>query len=362
MSSTRYLFVSTPVGPLGSGIGGGVELNLLNLARQLIQRGDDVRILAPDGSQTGEIPCTTVAGLPPSFAQASERRSPVVLSLPSVLANLWDAARQVSPEYDLIVNWAYDWLPLYLTPFFQQPIAHIISMASLNDGLDAALSRLRHTHPGTLAVHSHAQAATFPALPEHPFAILPCGIDLEAYTFIPQATESLCWVGRIAPEKGLEDCAALSERLHLPVTILGNMQDAQYWDRVRSQFPRAQLNYRGFLPTAELQHVMGRSRALLVTPKWIEAFGMVAVEALACGVPVITYDRGGPAEIVESGVSGWVVAPDSVTALAEAVVNIDGIDRRDCRNRAETHYSLDAMHAQFKHWSHAILTQRMKKI
>lgn len=355
MPSTRYLFVSTPVGALGSGIGGGVELNLTNLARQLVERDDEVRILAPESSQTGKIPVTTVPGLPPDFAQASGRRSPVQFPLPSTLANLWDTARQLAPEFDLVVNWAYDWLPLYLTPFFETPVAHIISMGSLNDGIDAQISQLRQTHPGAIAVHSHAQAATFPNVPDSPLFVLPCGIDLTQYDFVPQASESLCWIGRIAPEKGLEDCAALSDRLHVPVTILGKMQDSNYWDEVRSRFPQAQLDYRGFLPTAELQKVLGRSQALLVTPKWIEAFGMVAVEALACGVPVITYDRGGPAEIIESGVSGWVVPADDVNALAEAVKTSDRLNRKDCRDRAEHYYSLEVMYQRFKQWTDPLL-------
>ncbi|MEO0852394.1 MAG: glycosyltransferase [Cyanobacteria bacterium J06648_11] len=357
MPPTRYLFVSTPVGAIGSGIGGGVELNVMNLARQLVDRGDEVHIIAPESSQTGTIPVTTVAGCPPDFAQASERRSPVQLPLPSTLANLWDAARQLAPKFDLTVNWAYDWLPLYLTPFIDAPVVHIISMGSLNDGIDAQISQLRRTHPGTIAVHSRAQAATFPDVPEAPFAILPCGIDLTQYDFVSQASASLCWVGRIAPEKGLEDCAALSEILQVPITILGKMQDSDYWDDVRSRFPQAQFDYRGFLPTAELQQIVGRSRALVMTPKWIEAFGMVAVEALACGVPVVTYDRGGPAEIVESGVSGWVVPADDIHALAAAVENSDRIDRQACRDRAVTHYSLAVMHARFKQWSTPLLVR-----
>lgn len=358
MPPTRYLFVSTPVGPLGSGIGGGVELNLLNLARQLVRHGDEVRILAPAGSETGDIPCTTVAGLPPKFAQASDREAPVQFSLPSVLANLWNKTRQLAPQFDLVVNWAYDWLPLYLTPFLQQPVAHIISMASLNNGLDIAISHVRQAFPGTVAVHSRAQAATFPDVPRYPLTILPCGIDLNQYTFVPQASQPPCWIGRLAPEKGLEDCAALSELLQIPITVLGKLQDTHYWDNVRSRFPGAQLDYRGFLPTHKMQQIIGQSRALLVTPKWVEAFGMVAVEALACGVPAIVYNRGGPAEIVESGISGWVVEPDNIAALAEAVLKIDAIDRRACRDRVETHFSLDTMHATFKQWSHIILAHK----
>jgi UDP-glucose:tetrahydrobiopterin glucosyltransferase len=340
---------------LGSGIGGGVELNVANLARQSLLAGDEVCILAPAGSVVTGVPCIEVAGEPPDFAQASGRQSPIVIPLPSVLANLWTAAHQLAPQFDLVVNWAYDWLPFYLTPFFSKPVAHIVSMGSLNDGLDTAIAAVCHQFPGTVAVHSRSQAATFANISSDAFAILPCGIDVDRYRFVPQASEPLCWIGRIAPEKGLEDCAALSERLGEPISVLGKLQDEDYWQRVQQQYPKAQLEYRGFLPTDGMQAVLGKARSLLMTPKWVEAFGMVAVEALACGVPAIAYDRGGPAEIVESGKTGWVVEPDSIDALAAAVAKLDAIDRFACRERAAKTYSLEAMRRSFENWTRSIL-------
>ena len=160
---------------------------------------------------------------------------------------------------------------------------------------------------------------------------------------------------RIAPEKGLEDAAALSQQLGRKVVVLGKMQEPDYWDSIQRQYPQAQLDYRGFLPTENMQQVVGRSRALLVTPKWVEAFGMVVVEAMACGVPAIAYDRGGPAEIVKSGTTGWVVECDRVEELRRGVEAIDKIDRKACRARIERHYSLAAMKTSFQTWTQTIL-------
>ena len=351
----RYLFVSTPVGPLGSGIGGGVELNVTNLAYQLLHDGQDVHIVAPEGSCIPDLSYTTVNGLPPEFAQSQERGVSVTLPLPSALANLWEAARQLAPKFDIVVNWAYDWLPFYLTPFFERPIAHIVSMGSLNTGLDAAIASVRQQFPGTVAVHSLAQASTFPTIPGAPFHILPCGINPADYDFVSAPADYLAWVGRIAPEKGLEDAAALSQQLGQTVVVLGKMQDPDYWESIQRQYPQAQLDYRGFLPTDKLQRVVGRARALLVTPKWVEAFGMVVVEAMACGVPAIAYNRGGPAEIIESGVTGWVVECDRVDALVEAVGRLERIDRQACRHRVEQHFSLTAMKTNFLSWTETII-------
>jgi UDP-glucose:tetrahydrobiopterin glucosyltransferase len=301
-----------------------------------------------------------VAGLPPAYAQTQRRDQPVLIHTPSLLANLWQRAAHLQDQFDLIVNWSYDWLSFYLTDFFRTPVAHIVSMGSLSDAVDQALEHIAHRYPGRLAVHSQAQAQTFAfaraemAAGRDPFVYLPCGVDLRLYDFVPQGNGSLCWIGRIAPEKGLEDCAALAEKTGRPVVILGHLQEPGYWQQIQEQYPHAQLDYRGFLPTPQMQRILGQCSALIMTPKWVEAFGLVAVEALACGVPVITYRRGGPAEIVSDGETGWIVEPDNVAALAEAVERLDHIDRSRCRQRAEEHYSLGAMAEQFLAWSRQI--------
>ena len=78
------------------------------------------------------------------------------------------------------------------------------------------------------------------------------------------------------------------------------------------------------------------ARPLLMTPKWVEAFGNVAIEAMACGVPVIAYRRGGPAEIVVDGETGFLVEPDDVDGMVAAVGRIDEIDRARAAARSRS--------------------------
>jgi UDP-glucose:tetrahydrobiopterin glucosyltransferase len=87
-----------------------------------------------------------------------------------------------------------------------------------------------------------------------------------------------------------------------------------------------------------------------MTPRWVEAFGNVAIEALACGVPVISYSRGGPAEIIEDGRTGWLVDPDNIDRLIAAIAQLDRLDRRTCRQVAEEQYSLTALGDRFEDW------------
>jgi len=344
----RILFLSTTVGPLGSGQGGGVELTLQNLANELQQRGHAVAIAAPAGSVLAGFEVAQIPGAWQPTAQTQQRTAPIVFPQGAVLANLWDYARQQQAQVDVLVNLAYDWLPFYLTPFFQKPIAHLVSMGSLSDAMDEAIGAVAAQFPGTVAVHTQAQAATFPFAEQ--CRVLSNGLDLTQYTFQPQPEAFLGWVGRISPEKGLEDAIAASQQAGLPLRIWGAKTNEAYWQSICVQFSSAPFEYAGFLPTTELQRELGKCQGLLMTPRWVEAFGNVAIEALACGVPVIAYRRGGPAEIVQDGVTGWLVEPDRVDGLVTAIARLPEIDRQVCRQRVEAEYSRAAMGDRVEQW------------
>ncbi|MEA5451300.1 glycosyltransferase family 4 protein [Leptolyngbya sp. CCNP1308] len=349
----RLLFVSTPVGPLGSGLGGGVELTLLNLAQGLGDRGHQITVLAPEGSSLGDAVMMTVPGQLQPTAHSQGRGAPVVIPADSALGAMWRYAQQHQGQFDLIVNLAYDWLPFYLTEFFGTPVAHFVTMGSLNDAMDEAIGQVAQQFPGRLGAYTRTQAETFEVADA--FEILSSAIDLALYDFCPSPGEALAWMGRISPEKGLEDALEAAAIAQAPLKILGKLEDADYWGTLCDRFPHATDCYLGFLPTTELQQVLRQCRALLMTPRWVEAFGNVAIEALACGVPVIAYARGGPAEIVQAGKTGWLVPPDDVQGLVDAIAKINQLDRHACRHQAETEYSLDALAARFEQWFEAII-------
>ncbi len=352
----KILFLSTSVGALGSGQGGGVELTVQNAAQALQNKGHKLEVVAPNGSYLKGIAVKEIPGETQIPIQTQSRNVPIYLPENSVLANMWEYARQVQHEWDLIVNFSFDWLPFYLTPFFEHTkVAHFISMASTTDATDAIMSKVIKQYPGTFGICTQVQAATFD------FAdaceILSGGLDLSLYQFCDRPGESLAWLGRIAPEKALEDAVEAVHTTGTPLKIFGKIQDRDYWDKIRQDFPDAPIEYVGFLSTVELQQELGKCRALLMTPRWIEAFGNVTIEALACGVPVIAYQRGGPSEIVKHGETGFLVEPDSVAGLVEAIKNIDKIERSRCRQQAEAEYSLSAFGDRFEAWLNSVIAQ-----
>jgi UDP-glucose:tetrahydrobiopterin glucosyltransferase len=268
---------------------------------------------------------------------------------------MWEYARTFQSEYDILVNFAFDWLPFYLTPFFERPIAHFISMGSMTNAFDRIMEQVALRFPGTIGVYTKTQAETFTF--SRSCRVLGSAIDISLYQFCEQPGETLAWLGRIAQEKALEDAVEAAQITGIKLLIFGKMQDLEYWKKIRKEFPNAPMEYGGFLPTLELQKELRQCRALLMTPRWVEAFGNVGIEALACGVPVIAYNRGGPAEIVKDGQTGFLVEPDSVKGLVEAINHLDEIERHFCRLQAEVEYSLEALGDRFEAWFKDILKQ-----
>lgn len=371
-----FLFLSTAVAPIGSGRGGGVEMAIQTLAKGFAMEGHRVRILAPAGSRLsthlqtwnrthGEsISLTTVPGELQIAAQhhpgqarkqterqlASTDRFPEMPDDVSVLERMLAIAWREQSAHVRIVNFAYDRLPLRLTSRFPTPIYHLISMGSLDPAFDRELQETEEKIPGRLACHTPRQASTFPDPVNHALQIVGLGLDLERYRFQRESGRHLLWMGRIAPEKGIHDAIEAAERANVPLRLAGPIDDEVYWDELCSRWPDLPKQWLGFLPTDELQRVIGESRGVLMTPKWEEAFGIVAIEALACGTPVLAYRRGGPADIIRDGETGFLTPPDKPDLLAEAIHRIDSLSRNTCRADAENRWSMQAWSRQCNEW------------
>jgi UDP-glucose:tetrahydrobiopterin glucosyltransferase len=352
----KLLFVSSPVSSLNSGRLGGVALNIQDISREMLRRGHQLQIVAPPDSAVASLPIKEIAGEIQPLIPEPTYNDPVLIPDNTVLGNMWDYARKVQADCDLIVDFGYEWLPFYLSPFFSCPVLHYVCIGSWTAVMDRAIERLAHLCPGTLGAHTRSQAATY-SVPES-FRILSGAVDITQYEFCREPGDSLAWVGRISPEKGLEDAVAAADATGINLKVFGYLQDREYWEQIRQNYPHAAMEYMGFLPTEKFQTELGKCRALLMTHKWVEALGRVALEALACGVPVISYRRGGPSEIVVDGKTGWLVEPDNLEELIGAMKRIDQIDRHRCRQRVEREYSLPAFADRVQQWFQDVLHHR----
>ena len=353
----NILVVNTPVGALGSGLGGGVERTLCSLVAGLLERGHGLTVLAAEGSllppRCGRAALWHEPGVAQPSWQHQHRDAPVQIPAGSLLAALWRRALAEQHHFDVMLNLGYDWLPLWLTPMATTPLAHLVSMGSVSAAMDGLIAQISASHHRHLAFHTASQAADFEL--SGPPLLLGNGFDLDQYAFQPEPLPQLGWAGRIAPEKGLEDAAAAAAALDLPLVVMGLVEDQTYAAQVAASVPPTTLLWKGFLEPAALQAELGRCRALLNTPKWNEAFGNVIVEALACGVPVASYARGGPAELVQEGRNGALAKADDVADLVAACQRAMAIERSDCRQWAEQHGSLAGLATRVEAWLEAVV-------
>jgi UDP-glucose:tetrahydrobiopterin glucosyltransferase len=339
------------VGPIGSGEAGGVETHLLGLVPLLKGRGHAVSLIAPAGSLVPVAGVTVypVEGAMSPSATRAERTAITVARTGGVLENMWDLALWMQSGYDVVIGVSYDWLPFYLNPFFSTPVGHWISICSAIDEVDRMVEKRWREGGLRLAMYTGAQARTYPFLEGGRVHLLYGGVDTAVFEYNAQPQARLCWAGRISPEKGLEDAIASARVLDMQLDVCGKIQDEAYWQAV-TRDAGTQVVYHGFLGPVELQRRYAGARATLVTPHWTEAFGNTVIESMACGTPVVAYDRGGPAEIVEPGRSGILVPPKAgVQGLVDGVRAAARLDRRVVRARAKE-FSFVRMADRFEGW------------
>ena len=174
------VLLSTPIGALGSGRGGGVELTLTSLMQGLAERGHRLTLIAADGScLPAGCEAVDLVMLPgadqPSWQHAAED-APVVIPRNGLLPSMLAEALKRAPAADAVLNFGYDWLPLWTTPWVSVPLFHLISMGDVAAVMRDAIESLARWDQRRLAFHTRRQAADF-QLPS-PARVVGNGFDL----------------------------------------------------------------------------------------------------------------------------------------------------------------------------------------
>jgi glycosyltransferase involved in cell wall biosynthesis len=170
------------------------------------------------------------------------------------------------------------------------------------------------------------------------------GIPEDLYAFNAKPAGYLAFLGRMSPEKGPERAIAIAKRLGMPLKMAAKVDqaDAAYFDaRVRPLLDDPLIEFIGEIDDARKSAFLGGAEALLFPIDWPEPFGLVMIEAMACGTPVVAYARGSAPEVIEPGVTGFIVnsEEEAVAAVREAVL----LNRREIRRRFERRFSATAM-------------------
>jgi glycosyltransferase involved in cell wall biosynthesis len=311
---------------------GGTERIVSYLTEELVRQGHDVTLFASGDSLTAAklVRCSDMA----------LRLNPAVKeSLPYHLIML-DEVRRRLDEFD-VVHFHIDLL--------QFPLMRAVSkraLTTLHGRLDLPdLKPFYAAFPGfPLVSISEAQRRPLPPVNWAGTVLHGLPPGLLPFTLRPKG-DYLAFLGRISPEKRPDRAIEIARRAGLPLKIAAKVDvaDRAYWDETIAPLVAAHPNveYVGEIDERQKADFLGNARALLFPIDWPEPFGLVTIEAMACGTPVIAFRQGSVPEIIDHGLTGFIV-DDEAQAVA-AVGELDEIDRAAVRATFERRFTVERM-------------------
>ena len=310
---------------------GGIEAMVARLADGLVERGHQVTLFASGGSRT-KADLVSVYDEAPGMAEAVDKP---YLEFAHVL-NAYDQAGQ----FDVVHDHTFPIGPSIGAQVEQAAVVHTIHGPPAHPS-----ARPIYAHLGErvhlVAISDFQRQAT----PEVSYAAtVHNGIDVDHHPFRADKEDFLVFVGRMNPEKGAHVAAEVANRVGRKLIMAGKMAEPAeraYFDAEVRPRLSDNVEYIGEADDEMKLDLYSRAAACLMPIQWPEPFGLVMVESMACGTPVVALRNGSVPEIVEDGVTGFVA--DDLDAFVEAVARIDTIDPAACRKAAETRFSTDAM-------------------
>jgi glycosyltransferase involved in cell wall biosynthesis len=311
---------------------GGIELVVSLLADGLVDAGHEVTLFASGDS-------LTKANLSYIFEQAPSEL--IGRSLPEIRHAL--ACYERADEFDVIND--HSGIPAAaLGGLVQTPVLHTIHGPLDTHEAQHAYASIAEVSPGVgLISISENQRRPMPDLPWA--ATIPNAIELSIYPSKPHKGDYLLFLGRFSPDKGAHRAVAVAMELGLPLKMAGKNREPkerQYFaELVEPHLGHGGIEYLGEVTHGEKVELLQDARATLFPIEWEEPFGLVMVESMACGTPVIATRHGAVPEVIEHGLSGIIV--DNYKQMAAALDEADELDPNECRRYVEERFAPERM-------------------
>jgi glycosyltransferase involved in cell wall biosynthesis len=295
------------------------------LADGLVSKGNDVTLFATGDSLTS----ARLRAVCPRPYEEDKSLDPKVWECMHI-AEVFEHA----DDFDIIHN-NFDFLPLSYTGLVSTPVVTTIHGFS-----SPAILPAYERYNGQNAYVSISDADRSEKL--NYVATVYHGIDLAQFTFQSGAGSYLLFFGRMHPDKGAAEAIAIARAVGKPLVMAGPVQDQSYFaNEVESQVDGKTIRYLGTAGPEERDRLLGGAYALLHPIAFAEPFGLSVVEAMACGTPVVAFDRGSMRELIKDGETGFIV--HSVDEAVRAIGRIPDISRARCRKEVETRFSAGRM-------------------
>ena len=324
--------------PVPPRLAGGTERVIADLIRGVIKVGHSVDAFVPTDSA---LDATNRAAIPSlqSLREAAANAGPRVPgATPAVLeAALLESVRAHADDYDVVHCH---------TEFAHAAVLGTMRARTLTtvhwrcDELDRQLF-FRAFPDLPVAAISHDQARSVP--PSNLAGVVHHGFEADRYAPGPGSRDTLAFLGRMTDQKRPERAIELARRTGMGLRLAGNLDPGNpaHFERHVAPYLGGRIEHVGEVDDGGKQALLGGAAALVFPIDWPEPFGLVMIEAMACGTPVIAWRRGAVPEIVEDGITGFVV--DDMEGAVRAVSRLPEIDRGAVRRRFEERFGADRM-------------------
>jgi glycosyltransferase involved in cell wall biosynthesis len=323
----RIAVMAPPWAPVPPRLYGGIELVVDLLARGYAAAGHDVVLYT-----TGDSTCPVERRW--QVPQAEHNR--IGSAVPELRHVIWafDDARDFDVIHDHTVAG-----PIYAARYPDPPMVTTIHGELTDELVDIYQHSARRA--GIIAISHHQRRVA----PQVPIArVIHHGIEASQFPVGRGDGGYVLFLGRMAPDKGAHRAMEAAFKADVPLIMAAKMREAaevSYYESDVLPYLNDRLMYEGEVDHARKLELLAGARALLFPIRWNEPFGLVMLEALACGTPVLAFPEGAAPEVIEDGRTGFLCHDEA--DMADAIGRVGGIDRGECRVAVEGYFSAERM-------------------
>lgn len=340
----------------------------------LTKKGHEITFFAPEGSDL-KVAKVISGGLKPLYYSINKEPDIFKEQYPTIykhrpirekdkieIANLWDQ-HLVSLLYRNDLKKKFDIIHIHLKAEFALPISSLSKTPTVFTFHDpiyfwrAKIIKQLQTKNQYFISISNAQRKSAPGL--NWIKTVYNGLRLEDFPFSEKAKNHCLFLGRLLPRKGTYEAILIAKQAKEKLIIIGTKDDKKYWDRKIKPYLGKNIKYLGVVPYEKTPQYYKEARVSLMPIQWKEPFGLTLIESMACGTPVIVFDRGSAKEVIKDGKTGFIVK--NIREAVAAVKKIDQIDRRECRKWVEENFSVEKMVDNYEKVYQKILAKRKIK-
>lgn len=301
------------------------ELVVSNLTEELVKLGHEVTLYATGDSKTA----ARLEYICPYPYEENPEIDPKVWEAMHI-AHLFENAH----KYDIIHN-NYDFIPLAFSRMTDTPVVTTIHGFSSPKIVPIYREYNRDNYYVSISDSDRHRDLDYVRTVYH-------GINLDEFTFSDKPGDYLVFLGRIHPDKGTEQAIEIARQSGMKLLIAGIIQDKDYYnERVAPHIDNRQIIYIGSVGPPQRDELLRNAYAVLHPISYQEMFGLTVVESMACGTPVVAFNKGSMPEVIKDGVSGFLV--QNVAEACEVMPKVASLPRSHCRQWVETRFSRQRM-------------------